>query len=320
MLVNGIWEKRWDPVQKQDKQGRFIRQSSAFRERIPADVVTAMQAGEYHEPRYQLYVAYICPWATRTLIARALFGLESHIDVKIVEPQLSDYGWKFGDYPGSTPEADVPVQYIHQLYTQTDPQYTGRATVPVLWDRQEHRIINNESADILTIFNDDLRPLHKVDLNLRSGPVLSDVDAFNERIYHSLNNGVYRAGFATSPLAYREAYQEVFETLDWLEAHFAQNMYAAGNQLTESDIRLFVTLVRFDVAYYGLFKTNKRHIADYPALSAYLDRLLQISAFRDNTNIDHIKAGYYSVKALNPNGIVPEGPELPWFKWFKEVV
>lgn len=320
MLVNGIWEKRWDPVQKQDKQGRFIRQSSAFRERIPADVVAAMNAGEYKEPRYQLFVAYICPWATRTLIARSLFGLESHIEVKVVEPQLSDYGWKFGDYPDSTPAADVPVKYMHELYTQTDPQYTGRATVPVLWDKLEGRIINNESADILTIFNEDLKLLHKEDLNLSPDPFLIEIDEFNERIYHSLNNGVYRAGFATTALAYQEAYNDVFETLDWLETHFSKNEFAAGDQLTESDIRLFVTLSRFDVAYYGLFKTNKRRITDYPSLSVYLDRLLQIPAFRDNTKVNHIKAGYYSIQTLNPNGIVPEGPELPWFKWFKEDV
>lgn len=318
MLVNGIWEKRWDPVQKQDKQGRFIRQSSAFRERIPADIVAAMKAGEYKVPRYQLYVAYICPWATRTLIARSLLGLESHIDVKVVEPQLSDYGWKFGNYPGSTPEEDVPVKYMHELYTQTDPRYTGRATVPVLWDRLEDRIINNESADILSILNEDLKPLHKEDLNLSPHPLLSEIDEFNERIYHSLNNGVYRAGFATSVLAYQEAYNDVFETLNWLEIHFSQNEYAVGDQLTETDIRLFVTLVRFDVAYYGLFKTNKQRISDYPALSAYLNRLLQIPAFSDNTKVDHIKAGYYSIQTLNPNGIVPEGPELSWFKWLKE--
>lgn len=320
MLVNGIWEKRWDPVQKQDKQGRFIRQSSAFRERIAADVVAQMQAGQYPTPRYQLYVAYICPWATRALIARSLFGLEPHIDIRIVEPRMSDYGWKFGNYPGSTPESDLTVTYMHQLYTRTDPGYTGRATVPVLWDEHKQRIINNESADILTIFNDDLKPLHRHQLDLKPESLAPDIEAFNQAIYHNLNNGVYRAGFATTAMAYQEAYKDIFATLDGLEAHFNKNQYAVGDQLTESDIRLFVTLVRFDLAYFSLFKANRQRISDYPGLSAYLDRLLQIPAFHDNTRVDHIKEGYYSIAALNPNGIVPQGPDLPWFRWLKEGV
>ncbi len=318
MLVNGVWEKRWDPVQKQDKQGRFLRQSSAFRERIPADVVAHMAAGAYSEPRFHLYVAYICPWATRTLIARSLLGLEQHISVSVVEPQLSDYGWRFGGYPESTPETDETVKYIHQLYTQTDAGYTGRATVPVLWDKQKAAIVNNESADILRIFNDDLKALHTTELDLSPAALLPETDAFNDSIYHSLNNGVYRAGFAQSEAAYREAFDEVFTTLDRLEAHFSANGFAVGGQLTESDIRLFVTLIRFDLAYHGLFKTNLKRITDYPALSDYLERLLQIPAFRDNTKVDHIKAGYYSIQALNPTGIVPAGPELPWFRLLEE--
>lgn len=318
MLVNGVWEKKWDPVQKQDKQGRFIRQSSAFRESIPSNVVNLMASGEYATPRFHLYVGYICPWATRTLIARSLLGLEQHISVSVVEPQLTDEGWQFGGYPGSTPETDESVKFIHQLYTQTDPAYTGRATVPVLWDKQEQRILNNESADILRIFNNDLKPLHRFEIDLSPAEQSPEIDTFNARIYDSVNNGVYRTGFATSQQAYEEAYTEVFEALDGLESHFARHPFAVGEHLTESDIRLFVTLVRFDVAYYGLFKTNKKRISDYPELSAYLERLLQIPAFRNNTRIDHIKAGYYSIQALNPTGIVPAGPELPWFKWFKE--
>ncbi len=313
MLVNGQWQAKWDPVQSKDSQGRFIRQSSAFREGIDKETVLAMQSGAYVEPRYQLYVAYICPWATRTLIARSLLGLQKHIGVSVVEPVLSDSGWKFGDFPASTPQEQENIEYIHQLYTQSDLLYTGRATVPVLWDKHEQRIINNESADILRIFNEDLRPVHQSRLDLRPVALSDEIEKFNTRIYESLNNGVYKAGFASTQSAYEEAYQELFSMLDELELHFTQRAFAVADQLTEADIRLFVTLVRFDIAYYGLFKTNKRMLSEYASLSAYLKRLLAIPAFSENTNILHIKAGYYSIKALNPTGIVPAGPELDWF-------
>ena len=313
MLVNGQWQAKWDPVQSKDSQGRFIRQSSAFREGIDKETVLAMQSGAYVEPRYQLYVAYICPWATRTLIARSLLGLQKHIGVSVVEPVLSDSGWKFGDFPASTPQEQENIEYIHQLYTQSDLLYTGRATVPVLWDKHEQRIINNESADILRIFNEDLRPVHQSRLDLRPVALSDEIEKFNTRIYESLNNGVYKAGFASTQSAYEEAYQELFSMLDELELHFTQRAFAVADQLTEADIRLFVTLVRFDVAYYGLFKANKRMLSEYASLSAYLKRLLAIPAFSENTNIQHIKAGYYSIKALNPTGIVPAGPALDWF-------
>ncbi|RDE19011.1 glutathione S-transferase family protein [Motiliproteus coralliicola] len=313
MLVNGHWQKRWEPVQQQDADGRFIRQNSTFSGRLEADL-------DAYVGRLTLYVGYICPWATRTLIARSLLGLESQVPVRVVDPVLTDYGWRFGDFPGSTDPQLEDIQYLHQLYTRTDPHYSGRATIPLLWDRQRQRIINNESADILKIFNEDLRPWHQSELDLMPKALEPDIDAFNARIYHRFNNGVYRAGFASSQQAYEEAFTEVFETLNWLETHFSQHPYAVGEQLTESDIRLFVTLSRFDVAYHGLFKTNLRRIQDYPALSAYLERLLAIEAFADNTRIDHIKAGYYSVQALNPTGIVPLGPHLPWFSYLKEGV
>lgn len=307
MLVDGFWQDKWQPVQKQDGQGRFLRQTSSFRERISEEQVNMMAAS--NDPLYTLYVAYICPWATRTLIARSLLGLDEYITVKSVEPALTDFGWKLDA------DANDSATYMHELYTQSDSAFTGRATVPVIWDNRESRIINNESADILDIFNKDLRLLHKAEIDLHPIALTDDICLFNNRIYNSLNNGVYRAGFATSAQAYCEAYLDVFEILDWLEGHFSKNRYAVGDQITESDIRLFVTLVRFDVAYYGLFKTNKKRISDYSNLSAYLDRLLAVPAFSMNTRVDHIKQGYYSIKQLNPNGIVPEGPELDWFKY-----
>lgn len=312
MLINGHWQSKWDPVQQKDEEGRFIRQSSVFTERLTAGTI-------YEAKRLTLYVAYICPWASRTLIARSLLGLEEFIDTKIVDPVMIDYGWKFGDFPGSTASGIEGVEYMHHLYTKTDQGYTGRATVPVLWDTQEERIINNESSEILKIFNTDLRSSHHSSIDLCPSCLKTEINAFNEKIYHKLNNGVYRAGFASSQQAYEEAVVDVFATLDWLESHFQCHQFAVSEQLTESDIRLFVTLIRFDVAYHGLFKTNIKPITSYSAISDYLERLLQIDAFSKNTRIDHIKSGYYSVQALNPLGIVPVGPFLPWFKYLQEV-
>ncbi len=313
MLINGQWERKWDPVQEKDSEGRFIRQSSVFTGRIE-NPQTSVDKG------LSLYVAYICPWATRTLIARSLLGLENAIDVKVVEPTLTDFGWQFGDFLGATQSGIEGVEFAHQLYTMSDKQYTGRATVPVLWDSGDNKIINNESAEILRVLNDDLRPIHNSDVNLYPAELQAQIDTFNQTIYDDINNGVYRAGFASSQQAYNEAIIDIFARLDEIEAHFQNKDYAVGNQLTESDIRLFVSLIRFDVAYHGLFKTNIKAIADYPALSAYLDRLLKIEAFATNTRVDHIKAGYYSVKALNPSGIIPQGPKMDWFKYLPEGV
>ena len=317
MLVNGKWKSKWDPVQKKDSDGRFIRQSSAFTNRI-TDAKSAVQKG------LRLYVAYICPWATRALIARSLLGLEETIDVKIVEPQLNDFGWKFADelnsFPGSTDSGIEGVQFAHQLYTKTDTDYTGRATVPILWNIQDGQIINNESSDILRIMNEDLGSIHHSAHDIYPAHLQADIDNFNDSIYDSINNGVYRAGFASSQQAYDEAMSSLFNRLESLEEHFKKNNYAVGGQLTESDIRLFVTLTRFDVAYHGLFKTNVKSITAFPALSSYIERLLKIDAFSKNTRIDHIKAGYYSIKALNPSGIVPQGPNLEWFRYLPEGV
>jgi len=324
MLVNGIWQNKWDPVQKKDGEGRFIRQTSSFRNSVSTERVEQVVSQKSTNLGVKLYVAYICPWATRTLIARSLLGIEQYIPVNIVEPVLSDYGWKFSDssssaFSGSTAADSAGVEFIHQLYTQSDDQYSGRATVPVLWDTVDNGILNNESADIVRILNNDLRPIHQSEYDLIPPKLSEEIDRFNEKIYESLNNGVYKAGFASSQAAYEEAYHEVFSTLDWLEQHFAEHTYAVGEQLSESDIRLFVTLVRFDPAYFSLFKTNRQRISDYPNLSAYLKRLLQIPAFAENTRVDHIKAGYYSIEALNPQKIVPKGPELDWFSYLEEV-
>lgn len=309
MLVDGKWQENWQPVQAKDAQGGFVRQQSSFRNWITPDGASGFKA---EAGRYHLYVALICPWASRTLIARKIKGLESAISVSVVEPALTDQGWRFGSYPGSTPDHLHAATYMHELYTRADPHVSGRATVPVLWDKQTDTLVNNESADILRMLNSGFG-------TLASGPDLypealrAEIDALNDAIYPALNNGVYRAGFATTQTAYEAAFADVFACLDSLEARLSDNRpYLHGANLTETDIRAFVTLIRFDAAYHGLFKTNLKRIADYPHLQAYMLRVLAIPGVRETVNIDHIKRGYYSIKTLNPVGLVPVGPALDW--------
>lgn len=310
MLVNGKWVADWQPVQAKDEKGGFVRQNSSFRNWITPDG-SAGPTGEGGFPaekgRYHLYVALICPWASRTLMGRKLKGLDDVISVSIVEPELSDQGWRF-----RVPDELTGVTYLHELYTHADPAISGRATVPVLWDKERRTIVNNESAEILRMMNSGFGDLADPTYDLYPADLREKIDALNVRIYPSLNNGVYRAGFATTQLAYEEAFHQVFAMLDELEALFSDGRcFLLGERLTEADIRLFVTLVRFDVAYHGLFKCNLRRLADYPALSDYQTRILALPGIRETVDIDHIKRGYYSVKALNPSGIVPVGPELP---------
>ncbi|WP_332672066.1 glutathione S-transferase family protein [Aromatoleum sp.] len=309
MLVNGKWTEEWQPVQESDAEGRFIRQHSGFRDRIGADSAKgfAAEAG-----RYLLYVAYICPWASRTLIALRLKGLENAIDVCVVDPRLGDQGWAFTGRDGSDLDRVNGASHLHEIYTLADPTYSGRATVPVLWDKKTRTIVNNESADIVRIFDKDFGALATGDVDLRPGGLEDEIDAVNDRLYDGFNNGVYRAGFATTQNAYEEAVADVFAALDWMEARLARADWLVADRLTEADIRAFVTLVRFDLAYHGLFKCNLRPLSAYPAVCAYLVRLLAIPAFAASVRPDHIKAGYYSVKALNPTGIVPLGPDLDY--------
>ena len=314
MLVNGKWTEDWQPVQAKDAKGGFVRQVSSFRNWVTPDGSAgptgdggfAAEAGRYH-----LYVALICPWASRTLIARRLKGLQDAISISVVEPALTDQGWRFGDYPGANRDTLNGATYMHELYTRADPAFTGRATVPVLWDKRSKTIVNNESADIVRMLNSGFGALADESVNLYPEALRGEIDALNERIYPALNNGVYRAGFATTQVAYEEAFHGVFAMLDELQARLAAGgPLLTGAAFTEADIRLFVTLIRFDAAYHGLFKCNLRRLADYPALSAYTKRALDLPGVRETVSIDHIKHGYYSIKSLNPNGIVPRGPEL----------
>jgi len=314
MLVNGTWAREWDPVQASDNDGRFVRQVSGFRDWITPDGAPgptgtggfAAEAGRYH-----LYVALICPWASRTLIARKLKGLESIITVSVVEPALTEQGWRFGEFPGADPDEVNGAAYLHEIYTEVAPRYSGRATVPVLWDKRRGTIVNNESADILRMFNSAFDGLTGNKLDLYPDELRQDIDRLNARLYERLNNGVYKAGFAASQAAYEEAYDAVFGMLDELETRLSDGRaFLFGDRLTESDIRLFVTLVRFDLAYFGLFKCNRNLLSQMPALRDYMQRVLELPGVRDTVSVNHIKTGYYSIRALNPTGIVPAGPGL----------
>ena len=312
MLVDGKWTSDWQPVQDKDKDGRFVRQVSSFRNWITPDGApgpTGTGGFKAEAGRYRLYVALICPWASRALIARKLKGLDGFVDVTVVEPVLSDQGWRFGPYPGADEDPLFGAEYMHQIYTRADPRYTGRATVPVLWDTKQNVLVNNESADILRMFNSAFEELVPGTPDLYPADLAAEIEELNPWIYERLNNRVYKAGFASSQLAYDEAVAGVFDVLDTLEARLGDGRaYLLGNRLTETDIRTFVTLIRFDAAYYGLFKTNLSRIADYPGLAAYMERILHLPGVAETVSIDHIKAGYYSIKALNPSGIVPAGP------------
>lgn len=309
MLVNGKWTANWQPVQGVDAKGGFVRQTSSFRNWVTPDGSAGPtgEAGFKAEAgRYHLYVALICPWASRTIIGGSLKGLGDVISLSVVEPELTDEGWRF-----ATPDPINGATYMHEIYTRADPTISGRATVPVLWDKKQNTIVNNESADILRMLNSGFGELASGEYDLYPQELRAEIDALNDYIYPRFNNGVYRAGFATTQLAYDEAFADVFAALDTLESRLDGQRFLLGEKLTETDIRAFVTLVRFDAAYHGLFKLNLRRIADYKNLQAYMLRVLDLPGIRETVNIDHIKRGYYSIKSLNPGGIVPRGPNIP---------
>lgn len=315
MLKDGKWSADWHPYQKNDTSGRFVRQVSSFRTWItPAGVSgpDGQAAVKAEAGRYHLYVNYICPWANRALITRKLKKLENLVSVSVLEPVLSKEGWRFGDFPGTTgPDTEIGAKHLHEVYTTADAAFTGRASVPVLWDKFEGTIINNESADIIRIFDTGFEQLTGEAPSLRPDAKLAEIETLNKVLYDGFNNGVYKAGFARSQEAYLEALNSVFSTLGAMEERLSDGRsYLTGEQIVESDIRFYVTLVRFDAAYADLFKCNLKRISDYQHLGAYLERLYRHPAFGETTHVDHIKAGYYSIEALNPNGIIPAGPDL----------
>jgi len=297
-LIDGEW--RNSPLPS-SSSGEFQRPSSPFRDWIGSRGSFPGLPGRYH-----LFVARACPWCHRTLLARVAKRLENIISVSYVEPFVFDNGWAFAN-----PDPLTGVRYIHELYTQADPLFTGRATVPVLWDKEVHTIVNNESADIIRMFNREFDDITQEFTDYYPEALAAEIDQINERVYQTVNNGVYRAGFATSQTAYENAVQQLFESFDWLEDRLQQHRYLLGDLLTEADWRLFPTLVRFDAVYYGHFKCNLRHVYEYPALWEYTREIYQMPGNATTVSIDEYKMHYYgSHRNLNPGGIIPAGPEL----------
>jgi glutathionyl-hydroquinone reductase len=297
-----------------DRAGSFVRKPSRYRNWITLDGAAGPtgDAGFAAAPdRYHLYVSYACPWAHRTLILRALKGLERLISISVVHPHMGSEGWSFEPGPGVIPDPIHSARLLRQVY-QADPlPFDGHATTPLLWDRGQRRIVNNESADIVRMFNSAFDALDATPGDYYPPDLRSEIDALGNAIYHQLNNGVYRAGFARSQAAHEEAVRGVFAQLDELEARLAEQRFLCGDRFTELDVRLFVTLIRFDTAYHGHFKCNLRRLADYPVLSAYTRDLYQMPAICGTVHLEHVKQHYYSSHpSLDPTGIVPLGPEL----------
>jgi putative glutathione S-transferase len=309
-LIDGRWHDQWYDT---SKDGRFQRENAQRRHWITTDGSPGPSgAGGFRAEagRYHLYVSLACPWAHRTLIYRQLKGLSELIDVSVVSWLMQEQGWTFDTETGSSGDALDGLQYLHQRYTRDDPHYTGRVTVPLLWDRQQQRIVSNESAEIIRMFNTAFDGITGNDLDLYPEPLRGEIDALNARIYPAVNNGVYRAGFATTQEAYAEAFGTLFDELERLEQLLGKRRYLAGEHLTEADIRLFTTLIRFDAVYHGHFKCNLRRLADYPNLSGWLRELYQLPNVAQTLDFQHIKQHYYaSHRTINPTGIVPLGPQ-----------
>jgi putative glutathione S-transferase len=309
LLIEGRWHDQW---YESSADGAFQREQAQRRNWVTADGQPGptgeggfvAEAGRYH-----LYVSLACPWAHRTLILRTLKGLESLVDVSVVSWLMLENGWTFDKAHGSSGDKLDDFTYMHQRYTADTANYTGRVTVPVLWDKHLKRIVSNESAEIIRMFNSAFNGLTGNTLDFYPQALRSTIDSLNERIYPAVNNGVYRAGFATSQKAYEEAFDEVFAELGRLEQHLGDHRYVAGEYLTEADVRLFTTMIRFDAVYYSHFKCNLRRIADYPNLSNWLRELYQWPGIAETVDFSHIKGHYYSShKTINPTGIVPKGP------------
>lgn len=302
-LVKGKWVETM-PAAEEIKDGRFVRMESAFRDAVSADAEAQFpaEAGRYH-----LWVAYGCPWASRTLAVRALKGLEDVISVSAAITAFMGEGWTFAEGPDGPAPQGYP---LHRLYALAVPDYTGKATVPVLWDKKTRRIVNNESSEIIRMLNTAFDGITGNRLDLYPEPLRADIDRWNAFIYPAVSNGVYKAGFATTQAAYDAAVTELFAALDTLDAHLATHRYLAGEYCTEADWRLFTTLVRFDIAYHGAFNCNLRRIADYPALSDYLRELYQWPGIAGTVKFDDIKRGYYSLRNVTLHGIVPIGPTV----------
>jgi glutathionyl-hydroquinone reductase len=312
LLVDGIW--RDEQHSERTSDGRFLRPTTRFRNWITKDG-SAGPSGEggfsAARDRYHLYVSLACPWAHRTVIMRTLKGLEEVVSMSIVEPLYGPHGWRFGTSPGTTPDTVNGASELAEIYLRADPRYTGRVSVPALWDKERRTIVNNESAEIIRMFNGAFGRFTNVRTDYYPPALREEIDRVNALVYDNVNNGVYRAGFASSQAAYEEAFRALFAALDEVEQRLSRQRYLVGQAITEADWRLFTTLVRFDAVYYSHFKCNLRRIIDYPNLSNYLRDLYQQDGVAATVNMDQIKRHYYgSQRHVNPTGIVPLGPQL----------
>ncbi|WP_404418078.1 glutathione S-transferase family protein [Marinospirillum sp.] len=312
LLVDGQWHDQW--YDTDSTGGRFERSQSQFRNWVTTDgsAGSTGEAGFKAEPgRYHLYVSLACPWAHRTLIFRKLKGLEKMIDLSVVHWYMAENGWTFQSGPGVIPDSVNQAEFMHQVYTTADPKYSGRVTVPVLWDKHQQTLVSNESADIIRMFNSAFDEVGAKAGDFYPEQLRQEIDEVNARVYDEVNNGVYKSGFATTQQAYEEAVEPLFKALDWLDERLASRRYLCGDTLTEADWRLFTTLVRFDAVYVGHFKCNLQRIADYPHLSGYLRELYQWPGIKETVDFQHIKGHYYqSHDMINPTRIVPKGPRL----------
>lgn len=313
LLVDGQWHDEW--YDTKTSKGRFQRQDAKFRNWITADGAPgpsgeggfAAAAGRYH-----LYIGHACPWAHRTLIFRMLKGLEDKISLSVVHWYMAENGWTFADGDGVIPDPIHGAQYMHQVYTAAVADFSGRVTIPVLWDKERATVVSNESSEIIRMFNSAFDGVGATAGDYYPTDLRAEIDRVNARVYETLNNGVYRCGFATTQEAYEEAVYALFDTLDWLEELLADREWIAGERLTEADWRLFTTLIRFDAVYHFHFKCNIRRIRDYPRLHALMTRLYNVPGVADTVHIDHIKNHYFgSHKTINPTGIIPVGQNNP---------
>ena len=307
-LIDGVWHDQW--YDTKETGGRFVRSESQFRDWITADGSSGFRA---EAGRYHLYVALSCPWAHRTVIMRALKGLEDAVGLSVVDILMLEEGWVFSEAPGCIPDTVNGFSRLHEVYTKADPGYTGRVTVPALWDKERQTIVNNESSEIIRMFNSEFAATGAGaggGEDYYPAELRADIDTINETVYDTVNNGVYKAGFATCQEAYEAAYDALFATFDELEARLGRQRYLVGPSITEADWRAFTTLVRFDAVYHYHFKCNRRRLTDYPNLWGYTRELYQVPGVAETVNMEHIKGHYYmSHTSVNPTQVVPKGPD-----------
>lgn len=312
LLVNGKWQDQWYDTDKH--QGEFKREAAQLRHWITADGSPGPSGNggfKAESGRYHLYVSLACPWAHRTLIFRNLKSLQEHISVSVVSPDMLDQGWSFNESEGSSGDPLYGSEYLHQIYTRNSSDYSGRVTVPLLWDKQNECIVSNESSEIIRMFNNAFDRITDNHLDFYPEALRTDIDTVNADVYDNINNGVYRCGFATSQSAYEQAYRDLFAALDRIESRLQQNRYLTGSHITEADWRLFTTLIRFDAVYHGHFKCNRHRLEDFANISHYVRELYQWPGVAETVNFSHIKRHYYySHHMINPTRVVPVGPAI----------